>query len=67
MAITTASTARMVRRGTPLADAAANRRSRRGASGPTSRSRTSTGVSLITVVGPGAVTRLTDDGAGARW
>ena len=52
----------MVRRGTPLAEAAANSRSRRGASGPTSRSRISTAVSLMTVVGPDGVTRLTEVG-----
>ncbi len=52
--ITTASTARMVRSGTPLADAAAKSRSRRGASGPTSRSSRSTWDSLTTVVTPGS-------------
>src|SRR5664280_2516908 len=60
--MTTASTVRMVRSGTPLADAAANRRSRREASGPISRSRRSTGVSLMTVVGPGVVTWLAAPG-----
>ena len=56
VAITTASTARIVRSGMPFADAAAKSRSRRGASGPTARSRSSDGVSLMTVVAPGAVT-----------
>ena len=48
----------------PLAEAAANRRSRRGASGPTSRSCRSTVVSLITVaVVPGPVTWDTATGS----
>jgi hypothetical protein len=57
--MTTASTVRMVRRGTPLAEAAANRRSRRGALRPDLPVEdVSTGVSLITVVGPRWMTRL---------
>src|ERR1035441_5542487 len=55
--MTTASMVRMVRRGTPLAEAAGKRRARGGASGPISRSSRSTGVSLMTVVGPGGTTR----------
>ena len=64
--MTTASMVRMVRSGTPLAEAAANSRSRRGASGPTSRSSRSAGVSLITVVGPGAVTWVAATGRCGR-
>src|SRR3974390_172582 len=51
--MTTASTVRMVRSGMPLPEAAAKRRSRRGASGPTDRSASSAAVSLTTVVAAG--------------
>ena len=69
VAMTTTSTARMVRNGTPFADAAANIRSRRGASGPTSRSRRSTELSLTIVGGSSGVTsrRSSTSATSSAW